>query len=636
MDVDADSVESLARNIEILNLSDRYRAQRGWHQPHQFDNGECWTSRSPWFLISTPGHHFGWPFMKVPAVARSAMLMSLFSSQVLLLDRDTSDAILKLFTYLVETAMRRSEPETAIREVASSIPVNSSMIRSTHRLDGGFAVYAVCPRCRMLYKPKPVISSTIATEISEYPVKCSGPGRFFGRTCNEPLLDGTNKPLKTFVFNSVLEFIGALLSQASVEASVDRACDDLLHSLQTHSEDIRGPLQAEFLTSFRSHEPERLFVDRGSEVRLFFALCIRAFDAQDNRASHAGAAIVLACLNLPEHVRYEHQNMHLVGFLPKDAKYADTGHYLAPLVDEFLILWNVGVHFSRTASSITGRTVRAAIAYAVCDHPQTDCDFVCSYCARRLERESSKGGAERGQSEKDRGPWSELSRLPYWDPSKQLVVNVTQCLMPGLVQHHLENILLAQGKSTFRPTLSADVVQHLQYVLSETIVPDWVCPASRDFHSVVAGKTWKEEWRTLSTIYLPLALILLHFGDGIQEDAAGVRFKAVMDLAMELVQAVTVLSRDLFSGPGRSTASWNQLIDAYERHLDAYMHDLPSLFPESVPGIKGRLSTHITEFLRRFGPIYSWSSIPFNRAIDSLSIIPRALEIGEFWSCLCM
>jgi hypothetical protein len=37
--------------------------------------------------------------------------------------------------------------------------------------------------------------------------------------------------------------------------------------------------------------------------------------------------------------------------------------------------------------------------------------------------------------------WSELWRLPYWDPSRQLVVDSMHCLLEGLAQFHFREVL---------------------------------------------------------------------------------------------------------------------------------------------------------------------------------------------------
>jgi hypothetical protein len=37
--------------------------------------------------------------------------------------------------------------------------------------------------------------------------------------------------------------------------------------------------------------------------------------------------------------------------------------------------------------------------------------------------------------------WTELWRLPYWDPTRMLVVDPMHCLLEGLAQFHFRNVL---------------------------------------------------------------------------------------------------------------------------------------------------------------------------------------------------
>ena len=305
-----------------------------------------------------------------------------------------------------------------------------------------------------------------------------------------PLLDNKKRPLKKFVYNSVLDFIGSLVSRRSVEVSLDDACDELLQeSFDSRNGEIRGPFQAQFLRDFEGHRAGTRFIDRGDELRLAFSVCVDFFNVEG--VSHGASkrsigAITLACLNLPENIRYNRENMYLAGVIPgpKEPNYVEISNYLAPLVDEFLVLWNTGVRFSQTASTPYGRLVRAAIAILVCDLPavrkvagllsHSSNNFVCSHCtcpkqkiwdvdqifARRetavLREQATEWRvaptARRKTIEKQYGVrWSEFWRLPYWDPSRQLVVDPMHCLLLGLVHSHFTTILPLSDKSVSEP-----------------------------------------------------------------------------------------------------------------------------------------------------------------------------------------
>ncbi|KAL5512295.1 hypothetical protein ACEPAG_8361 [Sanghuangporus baumii] len=633
MDVDVDPVAHLGENLERLLLneggSSYGRGQgaietgvklRQW--PYEYDNT----------------HHFSWPLVTEPAVVQNVVLISLFSSVSFSLSHDDSSALLKLLKHLVETTMKITESEDVARAITSSIPDDPATLRSMYCLNRGSTLYAICPRCHALRRSADISYSTEAEAgVSVYSKKCSQPTGIFGVICNEPLTDDNNKPLKTFVYNSVLDFIGNLVSRNSIEACIDNACDNLLKSVQESSSDFRGPFQAKFLKSFRSHRPEKLFIDRGEELRLAFSLCIGSFDVDTVRAEMDGVSycfIALACLNLPEAIRYRTENMLLVGITPNLKLRTDIDRYLSPLVDEFLILWNEGVRFSRTASSPEGRIARAAIALVVCDLPDemqatgiSGRDFVCSYCPTasreqaRARREAQIGA---GRFIDYGSRWSELSRLPYWHQTKQHVINVMQCLLLGVVQNHLAKIFPLTNyplESSAGNTRLTKFGQYLQHVVKNTTIPTWVrsVPINCDFP--FAGKMEADEWRTLTTIFLPLAFTLYYFGDELQDDAYRVRFKNIMDRTMQLSQAVTVLFRE--------TTSESEIY-AYERHLDSYIRDVCLVHPGAELEPNMHLSTHITDFLQGFGSVRSWSMIPFKNLIYSLKNLARNNQLGKF------
>ena len=71
----------------------------------------------------------------------------------------------------------------------------------------------------------------------------------------------------------------------------------------------------------------------------------------------------MACLNIPLDVRYKRENIYLAGVLPgpKAPSLQQVNHFLRPIVQELLPLWNSGVDLSRTALRSYGRVVRAAL-----------------------------------------------------------------------------------------------------------------------------------------------------------------------------------------------------------------------------------------------------------------------------------
>ncbi|KIK51854.1 hypothetical protein GYMLUDRAFT_118626, partial [Collybiopsis luxurians FD-317 M1] len=50
-------------------------------------------------------------------------------------------------------------------------------------------------------------------------------------------------------------------------------------------------------------------------------------------------------------------------------------------------------------------------------------------------------------------------------------------------------------------------IRHIQHVIKETATPAWINHVPSNYCDPKAGTIKADEWRTLSTLYLPIALI---------------------------------------------------------------------------------------------------------------------------------
>jgi hypothetical protein len=186
--------------------------------------------------------------------------------------------------------------------------------------------------------------------------------------------------------------------------------------------------------------------------------------------------ISMACLNLPLDIRYKPKNMYLTGIIPglKQPSPEHLNHYIWPLID--VDSWERGIDFSKTACFSTGWLTHSAIALAVSDLPAarhlaslagTSSYFYCSTCNcyhkttySRVDFKSWKprdkdklrkfaewwrDTATTSEQEKlfkaHSMHYSELWCLSYWDPSRQLVIDLMHCILEGLVQHYTRSLL---------------------------------------------------------------------------------------------------------------------------------------------------------------------------------------------------
>ncbi|KAF8589329.1 hypothetical protein K439DRAFT_1333088 [Ramaria rubella] len=195
-------------------------------------------------------------------------------------------------------------------------------------------------------------------------------------------------------------------------------------------------------------------------------------------ASASSGLISAACINLLEDIHYKPENMYCAGIIsgPKEPTLEFLNPYLKPVIDDMVIAWERGYHFSQTPFSLRGRTSRCAIAAVVadlvaarktaqlgpgthtifcvackCTHRSSlgrvDCDAWEKHSGAELQTIANQwktASTTKEQSEiyKAHGVhWSELWRLPYWDPVCQLVVDPMHCILEGLAQQHSREVL---------------------------------------------------------------------------------------------------------------------------------------------------------------------------------------------------
>ncbi|KIJ44894.1 hypothetical protein M422DRAFT_167540 [Sphaerobolus stellatus SS14] len=176
--------------------------------------------------------------------------------------------------------------------------------------------------------------------------------------------------------------------------------------------------------------------------------------------------IALICLNLPANLRYKWKNMFLFRIIPgpREPSMEETDHYLVPLMNSFVELWDPGVYLTRTAKYPMGRVIRCALVPFATDMKASRKlagSQQCGLC--NIERDKLRAGtlldpkefprkmneeyrakatlwqnavtlASRDTFYREKGiHWTPFLLLPYWNPTRLTAVDVMHALLEGVV-----------------------------------------------------------------------------------------------------------------------------------------------------------------------------------------------------------
>lgn len=153
----------------------------------------------------------------------------------------------------------------------------------------------------------------------------------------------------------------------------------------------------------------------------------------------------------------------------------------------------------------------------------------------------------------------------------------------------------------------------------------------QNFGEKAAGSVKAGEWHILSSLYLPIALIIL-WGDvngsaPPEDDSEAGYLLKLLDHTMALFQATIVALRYSMS---------SRRANIYRKYHAQWVRGLSTVFPHAREGkIKPNIHAagHIYDFLLLFGPTMSWWCFPFERLIGALQKINTNNHIGGMFIC---
>lgn len=153
-------------------------------------------------------------------------------------------------------------------------------------------------------------------------------------------------------------------------------------------------------------------------------------------------------------------------------------------------------------------------------------------------------------------------------------------------------------------------MERIREVIHDTDTPSWVNSVPKNFGDASAGTLKADEWRTMFSIYLPIALVSL-WGEGTSHSSAEVssKLRDMLDHTMALVSAILIACL-------RTTTLARA--SAYRAYILEWINGIGRLYPHVDHRTNNHMAVHIYDFLILFGPVRSWWTFPFERLIGQL------------------
>lgn len=415
----------------------------------------------------------------------------------------------KLFGYSLVT-LGGSTLSVEQSATLANIPESIQTLENKFNLNVQFVPYAICPTCNCTYPP----TYTSASKDPIYPSICSERRAALSEPCGKPLLSSYGKPFKVFEYYPFWDWFGRFIALPGIEEYGDRFCNDVSSHGEQIPSDKRDASDGKFVHDFYSQDGKLFVADRGAEGRWFFTLNLDFFNVDGNRVrgrTSSTGMIAMTCLNLPLSMRNDHGFMYIPGLIPSHLHEPSTTnselrYFLRPVVTDMIIGYERGVrpyatYKTRNDMVPYSRVHRVAIAAAPLDFKAARplagfrdvtshiyC-FVCkcwhkSHLGRtdinsweRVDDDFLRAGAEKWrdvQTVEEREVledyygtrYSELWRLIYWKPSRQLAIDPMHAMYLIECQRYFREILGLDNpddKKKKRPKPSFPIAFHYPF-----------------------------------------------------------------------------------------------------------------------------------------------------------------------------
>ncbi|KAF7293317.1 hypothetical protein HMN09_01211100 [Mycena chlorophos] len=183
-------------------------------------------------------HHFVNPVGRYDTVTQVTIFLVAVCHILVGVSTNPCNFIIQVLQLIIRLSMSIGspslEPNPKQEDVLKQLPTSLENALRRFKLDPKTVVYAVCPSCHYLHKPR---TDRLTGDVV-YVDTCQGfvyPKDGLAVRCNEPLLklrQGKLRPLKPYVYASFVDYLAAMLADADIEEMCEKACDNALAAVQ--------------------------------------------------------------------------------------------------------------------------------------------------------------------------------------------------------------------------------------------------------------------------------------------------------------------------------------------------------------------------------------------------------------------
>ena len=519
------------------------------------------------------------------------------------------DSLIKFFQQMLTDA-----DQMRFKDFPSSLHTASKLLQ----LGNQSKTYAACPKCNTLYNIADVVAEEEfkCTHV-EFPMKSKGNSCGMELTEQVPLTIGNKRrPKLLFSLPNLKIQINSLYQRPEFKQQLRKWTNR-----DVNNDVLADIYDGRIWKNFSDTSGIPYFTPEAADSHLGIMINLDWFQPFESSAYSCGAIYGVIC-NLPREIRFKKENMLTLGLLSRlnEIRLYKINHYLSPIVDELLEFWN-GIEIPAA-----GKSIRLALICCsndipavrkLCGHASAlaSC-YRCYKTANSNGHKSNFGGfddmdewfVERDleeywrdaenwrlcKSEEERKRhvssthvrWTELLRLPYFNPIRHLIVDPMHCLFLGIAHWIIKRLWIDGNKITKHGLEKMEErAKKIQIPVDLGRVPNKIA-TGEGFSGFTA-----DQWKTFILIYaIPLMWDLLAEPDrkilGNFVRACSLLVCRIIDHNIlneahkRLLKVVTLIEENY--GPGRIT---------------------PNL----------HLCLHIADCCQDYGPLYSFWCFSFER-----------------------